>query len=158
MLNILGVILVYIVFRVIEVVINIDEENNKKNKNKKMTFGELAKKLQDEFEKSINEQNEVINAKKTMQKQKTRKKLIENSPEPLVSSDKNLKMRSGEDSLEGMSLENFSKSECLMADKNLQTKKPIELGEKKLENNITNDDLIKGVIFSEILSKPVSLR
>ena len=156
MLGILGVILVYIVFRVLEIVINIDEEN--KNEDKKMTFGELAKKLQDEFEKSMNEQNEIKNAKKTKQKQKTRKKLIENSPEPLVSSDKNLKMRSGEDSLEGMSLENFSKSECLMADKNLQTKKPIELGEKKLENNITNDDLIKGVIFSEILSKPVSLR
>ena len=156
MLGILGVILVYIVFRVIEIVINIDEEN--KNEDKKMTFGELEKKLQDEFEKSMNEQNEIINAKKTKQKQKTRKKLIENTPEPLVSSDKNLKMRSGEDSLEGKSLESFSKSECLMADKNLQTKKPIELGEKKLENNITNDDLIKGVIFSEILSKPVSLR
>ncbi len=156
MLKILGMILVYIVFRVIEIVINIDEEN--KNEDKKMTFGELAKKLQDEFEKSMNEQNEIKNAKKTKQNQKTRKKLIENTPEPLVSSDKNLKMRSGEDSLEGMSLENFSKSECLMADKNLQTKKPIELGEKKLENNITNDDLIKGVIFSEILSKPVSLR
>lgn len=156
MLGILGVILVYIVFRVLEIVINIDEEN--KNEDKKMTFGELAKKLQDEFEKSMNEQNEIINAKKTKQKQKTRKKLIENTPEPLVSSDKNLKMRSGEDSLEGKSLESFSKSECLMADKNLQTKKTIELGEKKLENNITNDDLIKGVIFSEILSKPVSLR
>ena len=143
-------------------------------------FGDLSKKLDDfvkEVESSYSEKPmEKIDDVSCLKKEMLvdiKKSEAKNSPK--VSSDKNIKMRGAGDSMEGRSLEGISLNQneaadvCLIEEnkksrrKKTHKKNPnpkaIVPGEKGLDlEDITNDDLVKGIIFSEILNKPVSMR
>ena len=143
-------------------------------------FADLSKKL-DDFVKEVDsayseKPMEKIDDVSGLKKEKLveiKKSEAKNSPK--VSSDKNIKMRGAGDSMEGRSLEGISLNQneaadvCLIEEnkksrrKKTHKKNPnpkaIVPGEKGLDlENITNDDLVKGIIFSEILNKPVSMR
>lgn len=88
---------------------------------------------------------------------------------PMVSSDMNIEMRGGRDSLEGMSLEqNDAKEVCLINENKGEENEnslgkikdqAIEFGEKHLDlKDISHDELVRGFVFSEIIGKPVSMR
>ncbi len=143
-------------------------------------FADLSKKL-DDFVKEVDsayskEGFEKIDDVSGLKKEKLvdiKKSEAKNSPK--VSSDKNIKMRGAGDSMEGRSLEGISLNQndaadvCLIEDnKKIKSKKThkkksdpkaIVPGEKGLDlEDITNEDLVRGIIFSEILNKPVSMR
>lgn len=142
-------------------------------------FGDLSKKL-DDFVKEIDsaysekpmekiddvsglKKEKLADIKKTQSKEKSK-----------VSSDKNIKMQGATGSMEGKSLEGISLNQndsadvCLVKENKKTHKKTkkkkadpkaIVPGEKGLDlEDITNEDLVRGVIFSEILDKPVSMR
>lgn len=176
--NLIGILILYLVFRSIDIATDKNKKAGKKfnNKNKKrLTFEEVAEEFAREIQKAVDgDKQEKTDMKELKSRLKAKHKdKIKNS---VVSSDKNIKMRHGENSLEGVSLEtNNPKDVCLTDEKELfdrvytkqieefererEEKRAIVLGEKNLEvDNISTDDLKRGIIFQEILSKPVSLR
>ena len=162
---------------------NEKKEPNPFKKNPRGTggiFGDLSKKLDDfvkEVESSYSEKPmEKIDDVSGLKKEKLAEiKKSQAKEKTKVSSDRNIKMQGATGSMEGRSLEGISLNQTDAADvcfieynkkiksKNTHKKNPdpkaIVPGEKGLDlENITNDDLVKGIIFSEILNKPVSMR
>ena len=144
-------------------------------------FSDLTKKFED-FAKEVDsaygdkpmEKIDDVSGLKEDLKSKELQKLARNNA-PELSSDKNIKMRGAGGSMEGKSLEGISLNQndatdvCLVKDnKKIKSKKThkkksdpkaIVPGEKDLNlEDITNEDLVRGIIFSEILDKPVSMR
>lgn len=143
-------------------------------------FADLSKKL-DDFVKEVDsaysdKPMEKIDDVSGLKKEKLADiKKTQSQEKSKVSSDKNIKMQGANASMEGRSLEGISLNKndaadvCLIndnkkiKDKKTHKKNPdpkaIVPGEKGLDlEDITNDDLVRGIVFSEILNKPVSMR
>ena len=143
-------------------------------------FSDLTKKFEDfakEVDSAYSEKPmEKIDDVSGLKKEKLADvKKSKDKDKPKVSSDKDIKMRGAGNSMEGKSLEGISLNQnevtdvCLVKDnKKIKSKKThkknpdpkaIVPGEKGLDlEDITNEDLVRGIIFSEILDKPVSMR
>lgn len=159
---------------------------NKNNKKKKIEieFDKLDDKTKANVKKILDSNNITNDVKKILDSsnltqadvnkikrdfKNTYKDIVRNSA---IYLDRNRSMRRGENSMEGLSLESTSGNMMLSRGgddvfenvhdnqiKDFRGDDGIVIGEKKLiAENITEEDLMRGVVFQEILSKPVSLR
>lgn len=165
---------------------NANKNKNNKKKKIEIEFDKLDEKTKANVKKILDSNNITNDVKKILDSSNLTqadvnkiKKDFKNTYKDIVRGsaiylDRNRPMRRGENSMEGVSLEStsgnmarsrekddvfdkfFTRQMQELRDGNDDT---IVIGEKQLiDEKITQDDLMRGVVFQEILSKPVSLR